>query len=258
VTTGAFSAFGTQTASGQVIRGQVPCNGAILRLSPTGGQPDLVAWGFRNPFGLAFAPNGRLYVADNGYDERGSRSVWGAADHLWAVTPGTWYGWPDFSGNRPLTQEDFKPPGKPPLTFLLTAHPNIPPKPVAVLGVHSSSNGLDFSRHPAFGHVGEAFVAQFGDMAPGAGKVLHPVGFKVVRVDVTTGVIADFAVNEGSTNGPASWLGSGGLERPVAVRFDPSGTSLYVVDFGVMTVSPQGPAPQPDTGVLWRVTREAG
>jgi hypothetical protein len=117
---------------------------------------------------------------------------------------------------------------------------------------------LDFSRQPAFGHVGEAFVAQFGDMAPGAGKVLHPVGFKVVRVDVTTGVIADFAINKGSTNGPASWLGSGGLERPVAVRFDPSGTSLYVVDFGVMTVSPQGPAPQPDTGALWRVTREAG
>jgi hypothetical protein len=34
----------------------------------------------------------------------------------------------------------------------------------------------------------------------------------------------------------------GGLERPVAVRFDPGGTSLYVVDFGVMTVSPHGPA----------------
>jgi hypothetical protein len=155
-----------------------------------------------------------------------------------------------------LTREDFKPPGKPALSFLLAAHPNPPPKPVAVFGVHSSSNGFDFSRNPAFGHVGKAFVAQFGDMAPSVGKILRPVGFKVVRVDVTNGVIEDFAVNKGRTNGPASWVGSGGLERPVAARFDPGGTALYVVDFGVMTVSSQGPSPQAGTGVLWRITRE--
>ena len=256
VTTGAFAAFGTPTPQGQVIQGRIPCNGAILRVALSGGALELVAWGFRNPFGLAFAPDGRLYVAENGYDERGSRPVWGAADHLWVVTPGTWYGWPDFSGNLPLTREDFKPPGKPALSFLLAAHPNPPPKPVAVFGVHSSSNGFDFSRNPAFGHVGKAFVAQFGDMAPSVGKILRPVGFKVVRVDVTNGVIEDFAVNKGRTNGPASWVGSGGLERPVAARFDPGGTALYVVDFGVMTVSSQGPSPQAGTGVLWRITRE--
>ena len=45
----------------------------------------------------------------------------------------------------------------------------------AKLGVHSSSDGLDFSRSESFGHVGEAFVAQFGDMAPGAGKVWRSV-----------------------------------------------------------------------------------
>jgi glucose/arabinose dehydrogenase len=256
MTTGAYVAFGTPTSSGQVIRGQVPCSGAILRLPLHGGPLEVVAWGFRNPFGLAFAPDGRLYVAENGYDDRGSRPVWGAADHLWVVTPGTWYGWPDFSGHLPLTREEFKPPGKPPLAFVLATHPNPPPKPVAVFGVHSSSNGFDFSRNPAFGHVGQAFVAQFGDMAPNVGKVLHPVGFKVVRVDVATGVIEDFAVNKGRSNGPASRVGGGGLERPVAARFDPSGTALYVVDFGVMTMTSKGPAPQPGTGVLWRITRE--
>ena len=72
MTTGGFVAFGTPTSSGQVIRGQVPCNGAILRLSLHGGPLEVVAWGFRNPFGLAFAPDGRLYVAENGYDERGT------------------------------------------------------------------------------------------------------------------------------------------------------------------------------------------
>ena len=49
---------------------------------PTGGAPQLVTWGFRNPFGFSFAPDGRLYVTDNGYDVRGSRPVFGAGDLL--------------------------------------------------------------------------------------------------------------------------------------------------------------------------------
>ncbi|MEA2694228.1 MAG: hypothetical protein QOJ16_3615, partial [Acidobacteriota bacterium] len=108
------------------------------------------------------------------------------------------------------------------------------------------------------GHVGEAFIAEFGDMAPASGKVLGPVGFKVVRVDVTTGRIEDFLVNAGRNNGPASRVGGAGVERPVAARFDPSGEALYVVDFGVMTVGPKGPEPRRETGVLWKITRTGG
>ncbi|HEV2130257.1 MAG TPA: hypothetical protein VGR27_04115, partial [Longimicrobiaceae bacterium] len=258
-TTGAFSPFGTATAEGETVRGRLPCNGAVMRIPLNGGEPELVAWGFRNPFGLAWSPEGRLYVTDNSFDERGSRPVWGTGDLLWAVTPDTWYGWPDFHGGDPLTDANqYRPLGDPPLEFLLAEHPNAAPRPAAVLGVHSSSNGFDFSHSAAFGHVGEAFVAQFGDMAPGVGKVLAPVGFKVIRVEVNTGVVRDFAVNRGSTNGPASRIGGGGFERPVAARFDPAGTALYVVDFGVMTVGPRGPEPRQETGVLWRITREEG
>ena len=97
-------------------------------------------------------------------------------------------------------------------------------------------------------------IAQFGDQAPVAGKTLWPVGFKVIRVDVTNGVIEDFAVNKGRINGPASRIGGGGLERPVAARFDPGGSALYIVDFGVMTMSDRS-EPRTETGVLWRVTR---
>jgi glucose/arabinose dehydrogenase len=256
VTTGAFSAFGTPTVKGQIIHGQVPCNGAIMRLPLGGGKPELVAWGFRNPFGLAFSPNGRLYVTDNSYDVRGSRPVFGTGDLLWEVQRDTWYGWPDFHGASPLTKGDrYIPPGKAKPSMLMAEHPNIPPEPIAVFDVHSSSNGFDFSTSPEFGHVGQAFVAQFGDMAPGVGKVLSPVGFKVVRVVQETGIIEDFAVNKGKTNGPASWLKAGGLERPVAARFDPSGTALYVVDFGVMMMA-EKPVPQKETGVLWRITKQ--
>jgi glucose/arabinose dehydrogenase len=108
VSTGAFLPFGTASQSNQVIKGQTPCSGAILRVRPEGGAVELVAWGFRNPFGLAFSPGGKLFVTDNGYDERGSRPVWGAPDIFWAVEKGTWYGWPDYSAAMPLTDKRFK------------------------------------------------------------------------------------------------------------------------------------------------------
>lgn len=254
-TTGAYLPFGSASRAGQVIRGQVPCSGAVLRVARSGGRPQLVAWGFRNPFGLAFAPDGRLYVTDNAYDDRGSRPVWGTPDLLWVVQPGLWHGWPDYSGDLPLSDPQFRPPGKVALKPVLAKVPNTPPRPVARLGVHSSSNGLDFSRNADFGYVGEAFIAQFGDQAPTTGKVLAPVGFKVVQVDPRSGVIRDFAVNRGSYNAPASVLRSGGLERPVALRFSPDGRALYVVDFGVLLMRARGPQPQPGTGVLWRITR---
>lgn len=253
VMTGAYSPYGTPTTPGQVIEGRVPCNGAIMKVSPGGGKPELVAWGLRNPFGLTFSRDGQLYVTDNSYDERGSRPVWGTGDLLYAVKPGTWYGWPDFHGTTPLDRHE--PPGDPKPAALLQKYPGTPPKPAAIFPVHASADGLDVSHNAGFGHEGQIFVALFGDMAPGAGKVLRPVGFKVVRVDPATGVIEDFAVNKGDTNGPASRLRTGGLERPVAVRFSPDGSALYVVDFGIMTMTERGPAPQKGTGVLWRITK---
>jgi len=54
-------------------------------------------------------------------------------------------------------------------------------------------------------------------------------------------------------------IGTGGLERPVACRFDPTGRALYVVDFGVLTEDSQGnPHPRQSTGTLWRITRTPG
>lgn len=256
--TGAYSPYNTSTSKGQVIEGSLPCNGAIMRIPLEGGPLELVAWGLRNPFGLAFSPDDRLFITENGYDDRGSRPVWGTGDFLWEIEQGTWYGWPDYSGLDSLNKpnEEFKPPNKDIPQLLLAEHPNQPPEPAAILGVHSSSNGLDFSTNPSFGYEGKAFVAQFGDMAPGVGKVVSPVGFKVVSVDVSTGVIEDFAVNKGKKNGPATWLEKGGLERPVDVSFNPDGEALYVVDFGIMKTSKEGPKPLKETGVVFKITRK--
>lgn len=258
VETGAFVPFGTITSPGQVIPGQTKCSGAILRVRPDGTDLQLVAWGFRNPFGLAFAPDGNLFVTDNAFDDRGSRPVWGTADVLWRVQPDLWYGWPDFSAGEPVTLKKFKPPGQAQPQFLLAKHPNAPPAPVARFGVHSSADGLDFSRSDTFGYVGDAFVALLGDEAPAVGKTLHPVGFKVVRVNIDRGTVEDFAVNKGKKNGPASKIGSAGLERPVAVRFNPKGDALYVVDFGVLLHDKTGAKPQQKSGAIWRIRRTGG
>jgi glucose/arabinose dehydrogenase len=256
-TTGAYSAFNTSTSAGQVIKGQIPCSGSIMRIPLTGGKPELVAWGFRNPYGLCISPDKKLFVTDNGFDDRGSRPVWGSGDVLWDVQEnGTWYGFPDFSAGKSIFKDDeFKVPGHDRIKPLLQQYPNDPPRPVAVFGVHSSSNGIDFSTNDQFGYKGQAFVAQFGDMAPNAGKVLFPVGFKIVRVDVNKGVIEDFAANLGKRNGPASWLNAGGLERPLSVRFDPEGKNLYIVDFGILQMTDKGPSPKPGTGMIWKISK---
>lgn len=257
ITTGAFSPFGTATVTGQVIKGACPCSGSILKIPITGGNPEVVAWGFRNPFGLALDPGGKLYVTENAYDDRGSRPVWGAGDVLWEIKNGWWYGWPDFSAGKLIVgDEEFHAPGKKTLEPLLAKLPNTPPKPTAIFAVHSSSNGFDFSKSAKFGYEGEAFIAQFGDLAPSVGKVMSPVGFKIVRVNVTNGVINDFAVNRGRKNGPATWQKKAGLERPVSVKFDNAGTVLYVSDYGIINTAGKLQIPQPQTGMIWKITRE--
>lgn len=260
VRTGAYVPYGTATTSGQVIKGAIPCTGAVLRIPVNGGNMELVAWGLRNPFGLAVSPSGRIFTTENAFDERGSRPVWGAGDVLWEVQQGGWYGWPDYSAGKKIQfDEEFGSPKEKPRAVkpLLQQYPGSPPKPSAIFGVHSSANGFAFSKSNAFGFSGEAFVAQFGDMAPEVGKVWAPVGFKVVRVNVETGVIRDFAVNRGRRNGPASWLGNGGLERPVSVVFDPTGSNMYLVDFGAVRTDNNGTHPQKGSGVIWKISKAA-
>ncbi|MFN6947150.1 MAG: PQQ-dependent sugar dehydrogenase [Cytophagaceae bacterium] len=256
VNTGAFSPFGTPTEPGQIIRGAIPCTGAVFRIPLEGGEMELVAWGLRNPYGLAFTGDGRLFITENAYDNRGSRPVWGAGDVLWEILEGYWYGYPDYSAGKSMADVEFKAPGKPVPAPLIAELPNVVPQPAAILDVHSSSNGFDFSINPEFGFENQAFIAQFGDMAPVVGKVMSPVGFKVIRVDPATGLIYDFAVNKGRRNGPASWQKHGGLERPNDILFDQNGTCMYIVDFGIVPITKDGPKPQKETGVIWRISRK--
>src|SRR5919109_1363454 len=134
-TTGAFVPFGNATEKGQVIKGGIKCSGCIISAKPDGSDLRLVAWGLRNPYGLAFDNQGHLVVSMNGADERGSRPIKDDNDKAFLIdisnssNLGKFYGWPDFFGGKelkPVTDPMFKSPrGKQPLQFLMQNHPPV-------------------------------------------------------------------------------------------------------------------------------------
>lgn len=257
VRTGAFVPFGTETRPGQVIPGNVKCNGSILRCNPDGTDLELVAWGLRNPYGIAFSPDGRLFATEHGIDERNNRHIIGDLEDFYEINEGGWYGWPDFASGIRLDDPYWGTGGRG-REPVLAEHPEAdPPKPFANFPQHSGPNGLDFCRDPAFGFEGDAFVALFGDLTPVTARLKAPSGFKVVRVNMATQEVCDFAVNR--IDGPASRLPHAGMERPSHCQFGPDG-GLYVVDFGEISIAPEkgGVRVWEGTGTLWRISRTEG
>jgi glucose/arabinose dehydrogenase len=103
------------------------CTGAILRAPIHVSHPENhvqpFSWGYRNPFGLRFSPEdhalrGKLFVTENGEDERGARPTNNAPDRLQVAqmnadgTPDH-HGWPDRFGFLDSTQAIFNPVGGP-------------------------------------------------------------------------------------------------------------------------------------------------
>ena len=259
--TGAFVPWGRETTAGERVEGVRPgraASGAIMSAELDGSDLRVFAWGFRNPFGLAFAPSGRLYVANNGANRVPPRLIHADPDTIWAVDGGGWYGWPDFYAGYPVTEPVFTPPAAARNVFLVANHDELlqgrerPPAPVVGLGLHVAPCKFDFCRSRGFGGLGQAFVPEFGAiLSPPERLVPQPtVGRRVVQVDVDHGTVADLAVNRDRL--PASQTGSGGLERPIQARFGPDG-ALYVVDFGPLELAEQGWEAPPGGGVIWRI-----
>lgn len=70
----------------------------VLRVAPEGGTPEVFATGFRNPFDLAFAPDGRLFTADNSPDSLDAIMPFYPPEELNLVRQGADYGFPDVYG----------------------------------------------------------------------------------------------------------------------------------------------------------------
>jgi glucose/arabinose dehydrogenase len=103
------------------------CDGAILRAKLHAPNPKATiepfSWGYRNPFGLRFAPNnhplkGGLLVTENGEDERGARPTNNSPDRLHLAQQNhdgspDYHGWPDKFGGLDSTNAVFDPVGGP-------------------------------------------------------------------------------------------------------------------------------------------------
>ena len=103
------------------------CDGAILRAKVNSKTPKATiepfSWGYRNPFGIRFAPDdhplkGGLFVTENGEDERGARPTNNAPDRLQLAQQNPdgspdYHGWPDRFGFLESTQAVFNPVGGP-------------------------------------------------------------------------------------------------------------------------------------------------
>lgn len=71
-------------------------NGKVLAMNLDGTGEHRVAWGFRNPQGLAWDAAGHLYVSNNG--PTGDLGLC-CHDSIFQVTSGGFYGWPWWAGN---------------------------------------------------------------------------------------------------------------------------------------------------------------
>jgi glucose/arabinose dehydrogenase len=246
-TTGAFSPFGNSTHEGQTVKGDLKCSSCILSANLDGTDLRLEGWGLRNPSGLAFNDEGRLFAAVHGSDERSSRPIFNDTDKFYEIELGepAWYGWPDYAGNaEPVTDDRFQSSkGTTPLEFLMQDHPEVQ-KPLALFNpAHTGVIQVDFAPD-GFGHVGEAFVSQIGANVPTPPE-LGIVGQNVVRVNVTDGTVSEFlALNEPSTS-----------FKPTDVKFhtDDKGAALYLVDWGNIA-----PPTVPHSGVVWKITPASG
>lgn len=252
--TGAFSPYGIPNLPYEIRKGYIKASGSILRANLDGSNLEQVAWGFRNPAYLKFDNSGQLYAANNGYNPIGSRPIENATDDFFYITPGLWYGWPDYSGGEAVNSPRFTPNGGVQPALLFKNQPNVPPRPFVTFPPNSTIRGFEFNYNREFGPYGDVYIAEFGstihaklgDAVSYAGS-----GHRISKIDMRSRTISTFAINK--TGFPASLSKGGGFERPSQLLFGPDG-AMYIVDTG-LNVLGDPDAFLPNTGVIWRAYR---
>ena len=159
--TGPFKPFGETAKKGEVIKGSVFCSSGVWRSRPDGSEMELLAWGIRNPYGMAINEAGELYVADNDFEEKGERAVAHDPDRIWHIknasqpfgqvkTP-DWYGFPDICADGLPVNHPSHLPQKGEAAELFLENPPAWAGPAAFLEKpHSCLCKMDFSASYAF------------------------------------------------------------------------------------------------------------
>jgi hypothetical protein len=245
------------------------CDGSILRAQVHAKNPKATiepfSWGYRNPYGIRFAPDdhplrGGLFVTENGEDERGARPTNNAPDRLQLAQQNPdgspdYHGWPDRFGFLESTQAVFNPVGGPgddnpaaavgkPVRPVLAFPPQPITAPLALEPADVAAVGLDFVPDSFVTGVvrkGAALVAREGDF-----------GFSKANGDPEAGhdvELVNFSGGRGKSDGPLQLQlqrfahnttfeqafidGIRGINRPVDLKFGPDDCA-YLVDYGAV------------------------
>lgn len=192
-----FRPFNSGDEKQTTVEGKKKASGTILRTSLEGGDVEVVAWGLRNPYGVVWTPDGKLYVTENGLDARGTRPIANDKEDLYQIKEGAWYGWPDFASGIPVTDPRFAPKEGPEPEFLMEEHPPVE-KPILTFPKHAAATKLAVSPGGKFGPAGRLFIAFFGHMSPMTGETAEHGGHRVAVVDPETRGVEEFFTKQGS------------------------------------------------------------
>jgi len=270
VTTSGYSPFGTDN-HGKTIKAFTGanhlgvCDGAILRARLDAKRPENTiepfSWGYRNPYGIRFAPHdhalkGGLFVTENGEDERGARPTNNAPDRLHLAQQNRdgspdYHGWPDRFGFLDSTQAVFNPVGGPgddnpaavvgkPVQHVLAFPPQPITAPLALEPADVAIVGLDFvPRSFVHGPVkrGAALAGREGDFGFSKANGTPEEGHDVQLINFSRPgeplqlQLQRFAFN--NTFEQAFIDGISGINRPVDLKFGPDDCA-YLVDYGAV------------------------
>lgn len=207
----AFHPFNSGDGKRTTVQGKTKASGTILRTSLGGGEVEVVAWGLRNPYGLVWTPDGKLYATENGMDDRGSRPVANDKEDLYLIKEGAWYGWPDYASGIPVTDPQFAPKEGPKPGFVMQEHPPVE-RPVLTFPKHAAATKLAVSPGGRFGPKGRLFIAFFGHMSPMTGETGEHGGHRVAVVDPASKTVEEFFTKKASHTMAAG--GQSGAHQP--------------------------------------------
>lgn len=217
---------------------------SMLRMNPDGSELEVFATGFRNPYDLAFSPEGELFAIDNNPDQFDAGLPYLPAEELNHVREGLDYGFPDV----------FAPP--------LNGYGDTEP-PAALFLASVGSSGMTYYRNNAFSEDFNdgLFVAQWGGNQD---LRLLPNGYRVVYVDLQPDTGGETFSGEWTSF--AAFDRENTLARPVDVTAGPDGT-LYIVEYqtGVILrieyvgeTETEAPSPEAELIALGRSLYENG